>query len=79
MNLPLDLTLLVCFLALVALVAALAVIWKSRSEREDELRYGRMRPTSQERLFRAPPLLDAWDPSGAPHRSEAFDLHNALR
>ncbi len=79
MNLSLGVTLFICSLALGAIAAAVLVIRKCRSERQEELRYGRMRPTSQERLFRAPSIVDTW---GTPdsHQSETLaGLQNASR
>jgi hypothetical protein len=79
MNLPLGLTLFIWSLSLGAIAAAVVAIRKSRSERQDDLRYGRMRPSSQERLFRAPSIMDTWGPP-EPHRSEPFaGLQNASR
>jgi hypothetical protein len=62
-----------------AMLAAAIVAWRNRSARQDELRYGRMRPSSTERLFRAPPILETWDaPYPAP--SESFPgFRNATR
>jgi hypothetical protein len=66
-------------LVLCALAAAVIVGWKARSARRDELRYGRMRPAAPERLFRAPPILDAWD-APFPTPPESFPgFRNATR
>jgi len=45
----------VCFM----IAAAIIAIWKNKSERRDERRYGPMRPTDAERLFLMAPVATA--------------------
>jgi hypothetical protein len=78
MNRLLDGAMFCGYMALFTAATATLIIWRSRSARQDELRFGPLRGRRKEPMFSASPLGGDFGPA-RPARAEPFAITRPLR